>query len=301
MSKMTKIEVFCQFLFALSSPSAGNRMSKVFHTPSANQKKIVLSETMRSAVFLILPILLLPILLAKGGCFAAETPSPEELFFEANRAYKEGRYQNAIDGYQKLAQNGYANGHLYYNLANAYFRSGRLGQAILNYKRAQVLIPRDPDLNYNLRFALDQTKDAVSPTQNYLNQAFFWLDSMTLRELMWAFALLNVIFWGILVLRLFSRPEWTYYVFIVLLIFWLVGGTSLAVKWYQHKTDQRAVILTPVVDVLAGPEANDTVLFKLHEGTTVHRERTEDGWSLIQISPNKRGWIESSTIEQIVR
>jgi len=256
---------------------------------------------MRTAAALILALLILPTLFFDGNCLAAEGPAPEELFFEANRAYKEGRYQNAVDGYQKLAENGYASGHLYYNLANAYLRSGRLGQAILNYKRAQVLMPRDPDLNYNLRFALDQTKDAVSPSQNYLNQAFFWLDSMTLRELMWAFGLLNAVFWGILLLRLFSRPEWSYYVFIVLLIFWLVVGASLGLKWYRHKTDQRAVILAPVVEVLAGPEANDTVLFKLHEGTTVQRERIEDGWSLIRLSPAKRGWIKSSAVEQILR
>ena len=274
---------------------------KLRYKVKENLRKIIPNEIMRPAVILILAALILPILLFLGKCFAAEASSPEELFFEANRAYKEGRYQNAVDGYQKLAENGFANGHLYYNLANAYFRSGRLGQAILNYKRAQVLMPRDPDLNYNLRFALDQTKDAVAASQNYLNQAFFWLDAMTLRELMWAFALLNGIFWGILVLRLFSRPEWSYYVFIVLLIFWLVVGTSLGVKWYQLKTDQRAVILAPAVDVLAGPEANDTVLFKLHEGTTVHAGENEDGWSLIRLSPTKRGWIKSSTVEQILR
>jgi tetratricopeptide (TPR) repeat protein len=255
---------------------------------------------MRTAIPLVLLLLILPILIFKGSCFAAETPSAEELFFEANRAYKEGRYQNAVDDYLHLAENGFANGHLYYNLANAYFRLGRLGQAILNYKRAQLMMPRDADLNYNLRFALDQTQDEVSRSQNYLDQAFFWLDAMTLREIMWAFAVLNVMFWGILVLRLFRRPEWTYYVSIVLLIFWLVVGASMGVKWHRLRTDQRAVILTPVVDVLAGPDANDTMLFKLHEGTTVQRERTEDGWSLIRLSENKRGWIESSTMEKIL-
>ena len=117
---------------------------------------------------------------------------------------------------------GYVNGHLYYNLGNAYLRSGQLGRAILNYKRAQILIPRDADLNFNLRYALDQAQDAISSDQNFLKQAFFWLEDITLRELMWGFAGLNVLFWGILFLRLFVLPEWSYYVFIVLLVFWLV-------------------------------------------------------------------------------
>ncbi|CAB1057951.1 BatE [Olavius sp. associated proteobacterium Delta 1] len=246
-------------------------------------------------------ILILLLFLSGGSCFAIDTPSAEELYFEANRAFKEDRYQEAIKGYFQLIDHGYVNGHLYYNLGNAYFRAGQLGQAVLNYKRAQYLIPRDADLNFNLRYALDQTQDAISEDQNFLKQAFFWLDDLTFRELMWGFAALNILFWSILVLRLFVRPEWTYYVFIVLLIFWLVGGASLGVKWLQLSTDQRAVILAEEVDVLAGPDSNDTVLFKLHEGTTIHRERIEDGWSLIRLSKNKRGWIKSSAIEQVLK
>jgi len=256
---------------------------------------------MRLTYNLKLLLFMLPLFFAGASCFAADTPSAEEIYFEANRAYKEDRYLESIDGYFELIGNGYVNGHLYYNLANAYFRSGQLGRAILNYKRAQLLIPRDADLNFNLLYALDQTQDAVSADQNFLRQAFFWLDEITLRELMWFFVVLNILFWGILVLRLFLRPEWTYYVFIVLLIFWLVGGAALGVKWHQLKTDLRAVILVGEVDVLAGPDSNDTVLFKLHEGTIIHRERIEDGWSLIRLSENKRGWLKSSAIEQVLR
>jgi tetratricopeptide (TPR) repeat protein len=256
---------------------------------------------MRTIPNLALLILILPFFFSAGRSFAAATPSVEELYFEANRAYKEDRFQEAIDGYLQLVARGHINGHIYYNLGNAYFRSGRLGRAILNYKRAQLLMPRDADLNFNLRYALDQTKDAISPDQNYLKQAFFYLDDLTFGELMWGFAVLNLLFWGILGLRLFVRPEWTYYTFIVLLVFWLVGGVSLAVKWQQYTTDQRATVLAEEVDVLAGPQVNDTVLFKLHEGIIVHRERIEDGWSLIRVTENKRGWIESSAIEQIVK
>jgi tetratricopeptide (TPR) repeat protein len=256
---------------------------------------------MRLTYNLKLLLFILLLLFSAGSCFAADTPTAEELYFGANQAFKEDRYQDAIDGYLQLVGNGYVSGHLYYNLGNAYLRSGQLGRAILNYKRAQILIPRDADLNFNLRYALDQAQDVISPDQNYLEQAFFWLEDLTLRELMWVFAGLNFLFWGILLLRLFVRPEWTYYVFIVLLIFWLVGGASLGVKWHQLKSDLRAVILAEEVDVLAGPDSNDTVLFKLHEGTTIQRVRIEDDWSLIRLSDSKRGWVESSTIETIVR
>ena len=234
-----------------------------------------------------------------GYSLAAEVPSAEEVYFEANRAFKEDRFQDAVNGYRRLVEQGLISGHLFYNLANSYFRLGQIGQAILNYKRAELLMPRDADLNFNLRYALDQTQDAIAPTQNPLKQAFFWLDELTFGELMWGFGVLNIIFWSIMLLRLLVRPEWSYYVFIVLLIVWLVAGTSLAVKWQQFKSDLRAVIIEEEVDVLAGPESTDTVLFKLHEGTTVQRERIEDDWSLIRLSKSQRGWIKSSAIEQI--
>ena len=255
---------------------------------------------MRPITLLRLLLFIMAFIAAAGNSLADDTASIEEIYFEANRAYKDERFREAVEGYLRLIGSGYVNGHLYYNLGNAYYRTGRLGRAILNYRRARLLIPRDADLNFNLQYALDQTQDAIAPDPNYLAQAFFWLDGLTLRELMWGFGVLNAMFWGILVLRLFVRYEWTYYVLVVLLIFWLAGGVSLGVKWYQLVTDQRAVILAGEIDVMAGPASGDTVLFKLHEGSTVRRERMEDGWSLIRLSESKRGWVASSAIEMIL-
>ena len=65
-------------------------------------------------------------------------------------------------------------------------------------------------------------------------------------------------------------------------------------------TDARAVILKKEVDVLSGPDPNDTVLFKLHEGAIVKHERLEDGWALVQVSEEKRGWVPAKDLERII-
>src|SRR5277367_5285396 len=39
-----------------------------------------------------------------------------------------------------------------YNLANSYARAGKPGMAILNYERASLLSPNDPDVEANLRY-----------------------------------------------------------------------------------------------------------------------------------------------------
>ena len=217
----------------------------------------------------------------------------EEVFFEANQAYKQGRYQRAVDDYRRLIRAGYGNGHIYYNLANAYIRLNKLGEAILNYERARLVLPRDADLDFNSRYARDQVQDLISPPPALLDMTLFWLKSLNLHELFWSFAILNALFWGILLARIFFLSELTYFLFLVLLVFWLIAGVSFGSKWYQVKHDDRSVILMKEANVLAGPHGQDTVLFRLHEGTIVHHERSEDGWSLIRLPDKKRGWIKA--------
>jgi hypothetical protein len=161
-------------------------------------------------------------------------------------------------------------------------------------------MPRNADLNFNLRHARDQIRDQVTETQGVLTAAFFWLDSLSLHELFLGFALLNLLFWSILFVRLFARPEWTYYTLIVLCAFWIIGGASFSLKLYRTGTDNRAVVLVPEAQVLAGPDSRDTVLFKVHEGTIVHRERVEGEWALVSLPENKRGWMRAKAVEMIL-
>jgi len=225
----------------------------------------------------------------------------EETFFKANQAYKERRFKAAIDGYEQITRSGPANGHIYYNLGNAYFKEDQLGRTILNYERALFLMPRDADLNYNLRYARDQIKDDIPVSKSLMSTTLFWLDSLRPGEIFWAFAILNVMFSLTLMLRLFYRSDGIYYLIIILLIFWLITGGSLGLKWYQINTGTRVVILDKEVSALAGPDSKDTVLFKLHEGAIVNQERSEDGWFLINLPDEKRGWVKAGSVESINR
>ena len=244
-------------------------------------------------------LFLLILLLANTGR-CAEGELVEDLFFKANQSYREGRFQDAIDGYVRLVESGFKNGHVYYNLGNAYLRLDDLGRAILFYERARLFIPRDADLNFNLRYAQDQTQDEIPVSQSVIRQSFFWLNDLTFPEVFWSFAVLNFAFFSTLIIRLFKRAEWTYYLFLILLIFTAIAAFSLGIKWYQFNTDDRAVILDAEVSLLSGPDSRDTVLFKLHEGTIVHNERSEDGWALVHLSDEKRGWVQSKSVEKII-
>jgi tetratricopeptide (TPR) repeat protein len=91
------------------------------------------------------------------------------VFARANQLYEEGRYQEAVAKYEEILASGMQDGRVYYNLGNAYFKQDKLGPAILNYERAQRLMPRDEDIKVNLAYARSQIVDKVeTPDQGFV-------------------------------------------------------------------------------------------------------------------------------------
>ena len=72
---------------------------------------------------------------------------------EANALYRAGDFAAARRMYLEVVDAGVEDARIYYNLGNACFKSGKLGEAILWYERARRLLPHDEDIEANLRFA----------------------------------------------------------------------------------------------------------------------------------------------------
>lgn len=78
---------------------------------------------------------------------------------EAERLLRE-----AAGGFEALLEGGHRNASLEYDLGNTYLRLGRLGLAILHYRRALRLAPRDADVRANLELARRQVTPRVEPS-----------------------------------------------------------------------------------------------------------------------------------------
>ncbi len=79
-------------------------------------------------------------------------------FAKANADYAAGHFPAAIAGYESLVKSRQWNPSLFYDLGNAYFRTGDFGRAILNYERALALDPAQPEARANLQLARDQAR-----------------------------------------------------------------------------------------------------------------------------------------------
>src|SRR5437762_13548445 len=77
--------------------------------------------------------------------FVAASAFGQTDFGKANQEYAQGHFKEAIAGYETLVRSGPLSANLFYDLGNAYFRTGDFGRAILNYKRALALEPHHPE------------------------------------------------------------------------------------------------------------------------------------------------------------
>ncbi len=98
-------------------------------------------------------------------------PIPGVNYFNAaNACYEQGRYEQALDYYQRLFQDPHLGGRAYYNAGNTAFHQGRYQQALKWYEKALQVMPEDEDVWHNFTLAnqklIAQNKQAGQDSQS---------------------------------------------------------------------------------------------------------------------------------------
>lgn len=238
--------------------------------------------------------MMLALVVAAAG--AAEA-MPEQLLFEANTAYEAGEHATAVARYRALIDAGVDNGYVYYNLGNALLRDGRLGPAIASYRKARALLPRDSDIRANLAYARNATKDAIAPHDPSVvwRTLFFWHFSLSARELLILLLVLNLLFWGTLVVHhVRRRSELLRWAVALSFLALVVTGASYVIRTVDPP--EIAVVTNYEVEVRSGISRDTVVRFKLHEGTEAEALEVEDDWVRIALPDGKQGWVERQDV-----
>ena len=210
----------------------------------------------------------------------------------ANDLYAMNKYQEAADTYESIRKKGLINGYLYYNLGNTYIRLGKTGPAILNYIRAYNFIPRDENLQANLNYAIQQTKDKIPlPDKGKILTLFFWVNDLCLGELIELAFIINLIFWLILI-------AWFYYRFSTLKLFrnlffiiLFISICSVFIKLDVQSNSITGVVMTKKVSVKSSHDLTNKTLFELHEGALVKVINKHKNWYEIRLNENQKGWV----------
>jgi tetratricopeptide (TPR) repeat protein len=227
--------------------------------------------------------------LAVGAFCAQDTGSASTAFDAANKLYEEGKFSDAAAAYERLLQGGVSSPALYFNWGNAQFKAGRTGRAIAAYRKAEELVPRDPDVRANLRFAREQVQ---GPTMR-AGWSERLLGALSLNEwsvsavvaLWMLFALLVV--WQIRPAAKRPLRNWGF----LAAAFLVVLGTGLALRLHARLGAQTAIVVVSDATVRNGPFEESPTAFTARDGAELRVLDQKDDWLQVTAGPRRLGWL----------
>jgi len=280
----------------------------------------------RTRVFVVLMAVMCVAGYAPARSEETQTASPAARSFAAgNAAYAAGDYRTAIDRYTEVVNAGVVHADLDYNLANAYFKSGDLGHAVLGYERALQLDPHSDDVRANLAVVRSMLRDQqLLPAHGGARDILMgWHRRLSTGESVAVACVFYALFTLAALCLVFrrSRVVASFY----RLVSWVspgrlfglamkgdmvLGMTTAAVlalifagsayaKVREGSVHARSVVVSEEVPVFSGPSHDSTIQFKIHEGTIVNARDARDGWVRVDLPGDLSGWVETTTVERI--
>jgi tetratricopeptide (TPR) repeat protein len=264
-------------------------------------------KSRNSRVFILSQLILLLLLVQPAN---AEPPSnstvPEQnvndIFDIANEEYKIGNYENAVRLYEGLLSGPtLRDSDIEYNLGNAYVNLGQYGKAIVSYRRALLLSPREQDIWANLRLVRNLVRDKLdSPkSTDMLHEVFFFHYGLNKAEaeIIFLSAYCAAALFG--AISLFWKAKSIRWASITALAAALVFGMSLLAYAYRQAYLTTGVITAAEATIHTGPDESYLAAFSLHDGAELEIHKKTDQWYQIELTDGRRGWIEASLIEII--
>ena len=296
--------------FARYSPSGGHQEMdnhyraalEVISSIDSSMKSKKHSNATGGTLILVALLSLAPL----SGKAADNASLADSLWTEGNRAYAEGRWEDASANYEAIRDLSLESASLYCNLGNAYFKQQNIAEAIVNYERALKLSPSYSDAKYNLAIANEMIQDKIDPVPEFILKVWARNIANLMDSNAWAwlfvFFLAATLALGLLFI-LGSTASSRRAGFFTALVTLLLGVFSLTFSiWLRNENlrEDYAVITRPVISVKSSPsEGSAKDLFILHEGTKVTVIDQVGNWSNIELSDGRQGWMLSEDYQII--
>jgi tetratricopeptide (TPR) repeat protein len=232
--------------------------------------------------------------------YADGPASARSLFRKGNTAYSREDFESAITYYRQALSLGYESGPLYYNMGNAYFKSGSLGKAVLNYLRARRLMPQDADLLANLSYARSLVKMSVSEPEKvwFIRPLFYLTDAFNLNILT---VITVVLYWasaGLIIFIIRAKPKsGIMYLALGLILVFVVFLAAFSIKARETVFQKQAVVVVEFSEAKFEPFEAGTTHFTLYEGQEVRVIAEEGDWFKVRRPDAKQAWLKKSDVE----
>jgi tetratricopeptide (TPR) repeat protein len=236
-----------------------------------------------------------------GSLYADKENSLREFFYHGNICYSDNNLKAAISSYKKALDSGYESGPLFYNLGNAYFKNGELGNAIICYLRASRITPNDPDIRSNLAHARSLIEGGVVSLRRPWFIRFF-VKAADLLSINRA-AAISISFYLLLCIAVIiavclKRFRRMFTILSIIISILLAASVLIfAAKFKAEVIQKNAIVIKQETHSKFEPLGNATTFFTLYEGEMVQVIAPNGDWLKIRRLDGKQGWVKKSDID----
>ena len=228
----------------------------------------------------------------------------DSLFMEANSFYSNQYYSEAADLYNQLINQGYGHTNLYYNLGNAYYQLGDLGNAIWAYEKGLELNPRDSDLKFNLSVANARIVDRVRVPEPFFLLKWYGALKQSFSASQWLMTISSVLL-GAARLSAFARFLKNRLSQILMtassagLVMVILFSAVFADIYFDISDIETGVVVAQEGRVYTAPSKSSNLLFVIHEGTKAEISSRQYPWIEIELIDGKKGWLDSNSLRPL--
>lgn len=230
---------------------------------------------------------------ASGPAWASD-PDDRLVFESCNILYEASRYEDAAGCYGALIADDVHNGPLHANLASALLHLDRHGEAIYHYRQAQLFRPRDSEVRGHLAKARSAAGLEGEVPRPATSRVLFFYDQLSPGELWTITAILNVLLWSLLTVRLFRRGEIATWAAVVVGGGLLLFATTAVLRTVELATRPTAIVLSGTAVARSAQDRAASEMFRLPEGSEVRISARHAGWAAVEDRQGRRGWVEAS-------
>ncbi|EHQ42468.1 tetratricopeptide repeat protein [Myroides odoratus] len=240
-----------------------------------------------------------------GVCSYAQTTDWQKSFDKVNETFQKEHFKEAIEGYLALANIHDNSPELYFNLANAYFKTGDYVNAAYYYEKTLKLNPSMQEAKTNLNFTKEHLEDDITIIQEYEKADIVHQSLGKLSIDGWAIvATLSSIALLLCFIIYFINHNSTIkrLLFVGMILSVVLGLGSLYAASFEsnYKSNSTAaLIFAAKTDLKEDAKTTSATLKELHKGTKVFLLEEKGLWMKVRLENQEIGWINKDVIREI--
>ncbi|MGO8698240.1 MAG: BatD family protein [Limisphaerales bacterium] len=239
------------------------------------------------------------LLLLFGAAAGARAEDVSARFLQANKLYEEGKFSQAAAAYEGLLRGGHISPAVYFNAGDAWLKAGQMGRAIYDFRRAEELAPRDPDIRANLQIARDHAGagNAALPGTRWTR----WVGRLTLNE--WtvcasvSVALFFLLLTGRQISSAFVKATGGWPLVLGAVSVWLLACLGSSAN--QHLWEKSSIVLVSEAVVRRGPMEESQSAFTAHDGAELMVLSQDGDWLQVSDAARRIGWVPQKDVALI--